>query len=411
MNLKDILSSEMAQAELDKRNARKAEIAEQFEENKRAFEKSDLEARESLLKANEDFESEVKVLDEEIAELEEHRAKLADVEERMSLLGNVKSEKVEERKKMEVKDRFDTPEYRHAYVEWLKTGDNSELRALTTDLTNAPVPTILADEIETAWAEYGKISNMVSVVQIKGIFETLYEASATGAVWHDEGSDAPTEQEITLGTITITPKMIKKWISWTDELEALADDMLLRYIGREVPHYVIQLLDNAILTRTDSDNKGVIGIVGNDNAVAVTQELSFNAVNVALAELSTWENITVVMNPATFFNNVMGLVDTTGRPIYQVMTDNAGKPRYYFGGYPVEFTDALEAYSASSTDPYMIVGNFKGYKLNLPQGKQVITVTDRVSLSREDKVYLVGRLFAGGNITKQGHFAVVSATA
>lgn len=402
----EILSSEMALNEINKLNERKNAIATEIEEKRSKFNESDVETREAILTNDiPALQSEAEEIDKQIAELEETRTKFEEQEKRMSLVKNVETEKVEARN--EKTPIESTPAYAEAWKRSIITGDDKEVRALATTTDNVPIPTIMQGYVETAWEKYGKFSRLVSNVSIKGYMSIPVEATATGAVWHAEGTSAPNEEALTFGEILLQPKMIKKWITTTDELEALAPEEFMRYLADELVYRVVLELDEAIIRGNgDANGKGVVGIIGNANTVQVTQELGFNSINVAVAELATFDNLVVAMNPRTFFNNIMGLVDTTERPIYQIAADNTGKPQYYINGLRVEFTNAIAAYdSVAAGGAWAVVGDFKGYKLNRPEGEAVKLIHDPFSLAEQDKQKYVARLFAAGNVTRLKHFA------
>lgn len=402
----EILSSEMALNEINKLNERKAAIATEIEEKRSKFNESDVETREAILTTDiPALQSEAENIDKQIAELEETRTKFDEQEKRMSLVKNVETEKVEARN--EKTPIESTPAYAEAWKRSVITGDDKEVRALATTTDNVPIPTIMQGYVETAWEKYGKFSRLVSNVSIKGYMSIPVELTATGASWHAEGTEAPNEEALTFGEILLQPKMIKKWITTTDELEALAPEEFMCYLADELVYRVILELDESIIRGNgDANGKGVVGIIGNANTVQVTQELGFNAINVAVAELATFDNLVVAMNPRTFFNNIMGLVDTTERPIYQIAADNTGKPKYFINGLRVEFTNAIAAYdSVAAGGAWAVVGDFKGYKLNRPEGEAVKLIHDPFSLAEQDKQKYVARLFAAGNVTRLKHFA------
>lgn len=402
------LSADMVSAEIDKLNTRKNTIAETIVEKRGVFDSSDVETRDAILGEVTALEDEADQITADIAELEELRTKFAEQEQRMSLFKNVETVKVKERKAMEHNDVLDTAEYRSAWVDYVRTGAEipTELRAgLTTTTENVPVPTLMQGYVETAWEQYGKFSRYVTKMSVKGLFAIPLELDADGAQWHDEGSAAPTEESITLGQVLLQPKMIKKWISLTDELMAMAPEEFMKYIADELVYRVVKELDDAIINRTPTNGQGVVGIAGNTNAIATLSLLDFNAINRAVARLVTFDNLIVAMNPVTFYDNFMSLTDTTGRPIYQIATDNAGKPQYFINGQRVEFTTALPPYdNTEAGETWAIVGNFKGYRLNFPEGEMVRTLFDPYTLATEDKARMVGRLFVAGNITRLGHF-------
>lgn len=412
-----ILSSAMAEEEINQLEARNEEIAKTIEERKTSFdEETNVEAREQLINDVDSLKEEARAIKEKIAELKETYEKMKGEEERMSLLNNVSAENVEAKKV----DFRSSTEYVNAWAEFAKTNDkrvfagleNVEARTLATSTTNIPVPTILQTAIETAWVEYGKLSKLVTKTFIKGLLSIPYEASATGAVWHEEGTNAPSEEEITFGSISIAPMMLKKWISLTDEVLSLTGEDFVNYIGDELVYRVVLALDNAIVNGTLTDGKGVLGITQDSNVASITKSATFNSVNEALAELKFMDNVSVVVNPKTFFDTFMGLSDSTGRPIYNVAMDNAGKPKYYLCGQPVEFTDALPAYSTASANAYwMIVGNLKAFRLNMPNGDGVDTLADPYTKATEDIVRFIGKLYVGGRVTKLGRLVRVKKSA
>ena len=413
-----MLNSAMVQEELDKRIARKNEIADLVEERKATFENADIETRDSLLNEVEELTKEAETLEEEINGLKEQKETLEEQEKRMSMAKSLSKEVIEERKaEMEEKNIFDTKEYNQLYADMIRgKTDEREVRSyiersgsanLSTSTSYVPIPVIMQGFVETAWYEYGKFSRLVSESFEPGIFKIPVESSASAANWHTENGDAVSQEEITLAQIVLQPKMIKKFIALTDELMAMAADEFLRYVADELVYQIILALDEAIINRTDVGGLGVIGVAGNTNTTSYTAGIDFNVINKAIATLVTFDDLTIAMNPATFFNNFMGLTDQVGRPIYQIAADNTGKPQYFLNGYRVEFTNALPAYdSANAAAVYAVVGNFRrGYRLNYPQGRDVITLVDPYTLATEDVVRMIGRLYVAGNVVKPHHFA------
>lgn len=402
----EILSSAMCEEEIVKLSERKNTIADLMNEKRSKFDESDVETRDSLISEVETLKCEADEIENDIKELEEMRAKFAEQEGRMSMFKNLGKEVIDERKKDVVADKYDTPEYRKAWVDYVRTNRTEEIRQLTTDTDNVPVPTLFQGYVETAWEKYGKFTNLVNKTNYAGYLNIPFEASADDAVVHTEGAEAPDAEEITFGLIELKPAMIKKWIPLTDELMALAPEDFMRYIADELVYRVIKLVDDGIIVgAVNTNGKGIVGIVGNDNTIAVSKNLDFNAINTAIANLQSFDNLTVAMNPATFFDSIMGLVDLQGRPIYSIATDNSGKPAYFVNGQRIEFTKALKAYSvAGAGDAWAVVGDFKAYRLNLPKGDAVNTLVDPYTLATEDQVRMIGKLFAAGNVAKLNSF-------
>lgn len=398
--------------------ARKNEIVDEVESKKEEFENADTDKRDELLNEVEELTKEANDIDEEIKELEEQRSSLKAQEERMSMTQTLSKVAIEERKEqMENTNVLNSAEYTQMYADYIRgKADAKELRGylqrsgsanLSTATDYVPIPEIMQGYVETAWAEYGKFSRLVSESFEPAIFKIPVEVSATGADWHVENDDAVAQEEITFGQIVLTPMMLKKFIALTDELMAMAPADFLKYVTDELVYRVILALDEAIINGDNLNGLGIMGVELNALTDPVTTPISFNAINEAVANLITFDNLTIAMNPKTFFTNFMGLTDQVGNPIYRVLHDNEGRPAYYLNGYRVEFTQALPAYDDADDEAvYAVVGDFRrGYRVNYPQGKNVITLVDPYTLATEDVVRMIGRLYVAGNVVKPHHFA------
>lgn len=414
MDKTKILSTAMCDEEITSLQTRKNSIIEEIAEKREKFESADVETRDSILTDIEARNSDIESIDADIEEVKELRNQFEKQEERLGSMKQFTTEAIEERKASN--DVLDSKEYRAAWKNYILTGQDKEVRSilenrdagLSTATENIPVPTLMQGYVETAWEKFGKFSRLVNKTMFAGYLAIPYEVSATGAVVHTEGTPGPAEEEIVLGQIELKAAMLKKFISLTDEIRALAPAEFIRYVADELVYQVVLALDNAIINGAlDTNGKGVVGIVGNDLTTEITGDVSFNIINEAIAELKTFDNLVVAMNQKTFFKNFMGLTDLQGRPIYTIASDNEGRPRYYVNGIRVEFTNALKDFETAGVKPWAIVGNFRGYRLNLPEGDGVKTLVDPYTLAVDDKVRMIGRLYAAGNVTKLGHFVAI----
>lgn len=379
-----------------------------------------LDKRDALIAQVEAEKLEQTAVEKELTELRALEQTLRSKEQsQYGILENLTGTKVEERIKASgVNDFIGTEEYRDLWVKAIKTGDNSLVqRAVTTGTDGAGnggvvIPTLVANAIETGLRKVGQIANLCRKLNVKGYLSIPFEVSATDAGWHTEGGSALAEEVITLGTILLSPQMIKKWIQVTDELEAMDPGAFIDYLVDEIIYKVAKALDDAIAVRTNAQGIGVIGVVGNDKSLSLTSAtLTFGTGFSAIAMLEDGAEVgaVAVMNRATFFNNIMQLADTSGQPIYQVIHDNEGKPSFFYAGLPVVFNAEYPTFAEATADQvYMTVGNFAGYTLNYPNGETVQLVRDGVSKSELDLIKYVGKLFVAGNITKANYFVNVS---
>ena len=85
-----------------------------------------------------------------------------------------------------------------------------------------------------------------------------------------------------------------------------------------------------------------------------------------------------------------------------------GKAVYYYNGMLVKFANDLPEYSKATEDQtYMVVGDFKGYRANFPNGFAVSLLRDPYTLGVDGKIRYIADIMAGGNVTKLLHFCTV----
>lgn len=227
-------------------------------ENIKEFSAEQVETRANEIKAEIDNADAAKLdeLNKELEALEARKAEL-EMETRKANMKAVaegagvviaKAEVKEERTLDSVRG---TEAYVNAFAEYLKTGDDRECRALMTDLVSGgsvPIPTVIDDYINTAW-ENARLLSRVRRTSIKGTAKYPFEFSATGAFAHTEGTEvaANTEETLVLGTVSIEPQMLKKWITVTDEVIALKGQAFLDYVWDEIEERIFELADATLI--------------------------------------------------------------------------------------------------------------------------------------------------------------------
>ena len=211
----------------------------------------EIEARLSAIKEELNAEdADLDSLEAEVKELKEARKiKLDNEEKRKSMLDDIANETVpvvetkietEDRKNMTVAEIRKSNEYAQAYANMIIKGDDEEVRTLLTDQVSGgsvPVPTFLEERIETAWEE-NKIMSLCKKSYYKGNLKVGFELSASGATVHVEGANAPNEESLTIGAVTITNQNVKKWIRLSDEVLENTTISMLDYIYDEITKQV-----------------------------------------------------------------------------------------------------------------------------------------------------------------------------
>ena len=286
-----------------------------------------------------------------------------------------------------------SPEYIEAYANYVKTGNATECRTVLLSKNapasgQLPVPDMLEGIIKTAW-EKNEFLSHIKKTYFRGNLRVPFELSATGAWKHVEGTTGLTEEEITIGIVTLTPHNIKKLVRFTDECMAMGGEEFIRYIYDEVAYRVLAELVKEIIDYIDdlstSNSSTAIGIPKVKVAPGV-MTLENAATN--LSEEAT--DLCVVMNRLTeqAFNTAYAGANFAINPW-------AGMTRIY--------TTAMPAYSAASeNDMYALVGDLKAIQANYPEGEGVIIKWDDLSEAEDDLVKVVGRQYAGFGVTAPG---------
>lgn len=373
---------------IEELEARRAAIASELENDD-----ADLDALENEVRSiNEELEAR-KAAEQKRAEI---RAKVA------GGAGTVKKTvKEEDKKGMTIDEVRKMPEYVDAFANYIKTGDDSECRALLTKNSNVtanpgqvPVPVVIEGRIRTAW-ERTDLLDLVRKTYVKGNLQVGFELTATGAVIHAEGTDAPAEEQLTFGVVTMVPETIKKWIRISDEVLDIGGEEFLDYIYDELTYQIAKKakaeLINTILTAPATNSATAIGVP----AVAGAPTLSIVAEAVGqLADDAA--DITVVMNRQTHAQFIAAI---------------AGNGYMFdpFEGLRVRYDNILPVYASTlgSTDAWMIVGDFAGAHMNFPNGDEIRIKYDDLTEAQADLVKIVGRMAVAIGITAPGHFVKV----
>lgn len=294
--------------------------------------------------------------------------------------------KIEEQK---VETR-NTKEYIDAFAKYVKTGDDKECRALLTENVSGtlPVPEFIDGIIRTAWESDAFLSR-VRRTYIRGNLRVPFELSATQAWEHTEGTAAVTEETLTLGIIQMNPKMIKKWITISDEAMAMGGETFLRYIYDEITYQVFKELKA----------KMIADVVGSP--------ASSDGDEVGVAQVSMAPSVNTVAKAAAY------LSDEAERPVIVInrLSEAAFLDAYAAANFAIDpwagltrvYASSLPAYSSASADAvYAIVGDLNGIQANFPEGDDIVLKFDDLSLAESDLVKVVGRIYAAHDVTGPG---------
>ena len=343
-------------------------------------------------------------LNKELDAIEERRASIKkEIEQRAKVVEEViaqpKAEPIiiEERKTMTELEIRKSPEYVDAYAEYIKTNDDTECRALLTENASGKVavPVIVEDIVRTAWEREG-IMSRVRKSYLRGNVKVGFELSATGAAIHTEGAAAASEETLVLGTVSLVPQSIKKWITISDEALDLRGEAFLRYIYDEVTYQIAKKAADTLVAKIKA-----AGTASTSTAVGVAKvtstTVSVGLIAQAVANLSDQaQNPTIMMNKQTWAE-------------FKAAQYAAGYPVDPFEGLPVEFNNTIASFTAATTGvPYVLVGDLGyGALANFPNGDEITFKYDDLSLAERDLVKIVGREYVALGLVAPGAFVKI----
>lgn len=289
-------------------------------------------------------------------------------------------------------------EYNLAYAEYIKTGDDTQCRALLTENVSGTVPvaTYAEDRVRTAWNREG-IMSRVRKSYLKGNLKIGWEKSADGAYVHTEAANsAVTEESLVLGVTTLIPQSIKKWISISDEVNDMKGEEFLDYIYDELTYRIAKKAADVLVAAIIACTTG-----GSDNH-PMQNTITATTVTVGLVAKALAQISDEAANPVVIMNK------QTWGAFKEAQAAN-GYGYDPFEGLPVLFNDSLSAFSAATTGvPYAIVGDLAvGAQANFPNGEGIEIKFDNLTKMEYDLVRILGREFVGIGVVGPNAFCKI----
>jgi len=335
--------------------------------------------------------ADVDALSAEVDELQERKETLkAEAEEQRALMTKVADMKqptiIEERQETKVMEAIEirnTHEYINAYANYIKTGDDSECRALLTENGSGTVavPEFVYDVVKTAWDREG-IMSLVRKTYMKGNLKVGFEISGSDAIVHTEGGAAIDPENLVLGTVNMIPASIKKAVQISDEVYDLRGEEFLRYIYEELTYKIAKKAASQLIAAIEAcgtaSTTTCVGV-----PVVATTSVTLGLIASAISQLSDEAaNPVVMMNKSTW--GAFKAAQAAGNYGYDP-----------FEGLPVVFNNSITAFSAATTGvTFAIVGDLgEGALANFPNGDEIKFKFDDLSLKKQDLIEVFGRQY------------------
>ena len=369
---------------------------------------ADLQARQAEIRTALDaedadldaLETEARAIKAELEARAAAEAQKAEVRE-MLAAGAAKTETIEKQENRSMNENVEvrnSKAYIDAYAEYVKTGDDTECRALLTENVSGtvPVPELVYDEVKTAWNREG-ITRRVRKAYIKGNLKIGFEISGGDAAVHTEGGDPVAEESLVLGIVNLVPVSIKKWISISDEVMDLRGEAFLRYIYDELTYRIAKKAADRLVAAIDACGTVSTTTCPSVQKIAATT-ITMGLVAEAIGKLSDEAaNPVIIMNKATWAK-------------FKAVEYANGYGADPFEGLDVEFNNSIASFDAATTGvTYMIVGDLdQGALMNLPNGEEITFKFDDTTLMTSDLIRVLGRMFVAEGVVAPDAFVKVT---
>lgn len=297
--------------------------------------------------------------------------------------------KKEERTIMDVKEIRSSAEYINAFANYVKTGDDTECRALLSDNATGgtvPVPTFVEGIVADTFRE-SRIMSRVRKTYAKGNVKIGFERNAPIATVHAEGSGEQTEEALQLGIVELVPETIKKWVSISDEaLDSMSGEAYLRYLYSEIGRKIVKAEEkkviDAILAAPQTATAASPAVA---KYVAQTAGVG-DFVNARALLTSDASDLVIICTPAQY-------------AAYKTLMLGGNFAFDPFEGIEVLFSDA-------ATSP--IIGDLSGVLANYPNGDEIQYKYDDRTLMTSDLVRVLGRKPVAIGVVGNKYFAKIT---
>lgn len=282
-------------------------------------------------------------------------------------------------KKPDILDRYDTDEYKKAFMAYVLAGrkipgelTNADANTKTSDV-GAAIPTTTLQKIYEKMESVGMILPRVTHTSYKGGITVPTSSAKPTATWVAEGVGSD-KQKKALGSITFAYHKLRCAISMSLEVSLVTYPMFESQFVANVAEAMVKAEEKAIIDGSGSGQpKGVLKetvVTGqNIDIAAAATALAYTDLVKAEAALPQAYDADAVwcMTKKTFFEQIVGMVDDNKQPVVRLNYGINGKPVYsIFGREVLLVGDYLPSFTASVTADtvFAFIFNFKDYLWN-----------------------------------------------
>ena len=270
-------------------------------------------------------------------------------------------------------DRFDTLEYRRAFMRHVTSGAAipAEFRAdevtSTTDV-GAVIPTTVLNRIIEKMEAVGMILPLVTRTSYRGGVSIPVSSAKPVATWVAEGAGSDKQKKDTSGTVTFAYHKLRCAVAVTLEVDTMAMSAFEALLVNNIVEAMVKAIEQAIISGSGSGQpKGILTeSPPTGQNISVVAPAYKDLIDAEAALPLAYENGAVWCMSKKTFMAYQGITDTNGQPIGRVNYGIAGKPERTLLGRTVVLCDYVTSYASSAAAGTKIgfLFNFKDYLLN-----------------------------------------------
>lgn len=324
----------------------------------------DIEKRMEEIRTELDGENpDIDALTEEVRKLNERKEKLEEAaEKRRKLKNDVEASGITVRRftDPEEKREYDasSKEYRSAFLKNLLGLDMSkeerEAFVHTTANTGNVLPTTMVNQIWDLVSKQHSIMGNITIYRTGTILEVVkHTAIAQGAAKTVEENTANDDEQNTFVKATLSGKDFSKSVDISYAMQRMSMDAFEQYLVNEISLSMGDAMAADVISQIGTDMTG-----GNKVNSAAANTVTFKELATLFGMLKRVGAVTVYATRATIYNYLVGMVDTTGRPIFQPSAQ-AGQEGVVLGA-TIKVEDAV-------ADNVILIGDPKKFVYNMVQ--------------------------------------------
>ena len=278
------------------------------------------------------------------------------------------------------KNKYDTEEYRQAFMDYCLTGKVSEeLRVDATTSTadiGAVIPMTIMNEVVQKLKSTGQIYARIRKTAFKGGMKIPTASVKPVAVWKAEGTLSDKQKKTINTFIEFSYYKLQCRVATTLEADTVALPVFESTVAADMAEAIILAVETSVIKGSGVGEPK--GIITHTAEIPAAQQITLVAANIG--KWDNWKKKVFaqiplayegsglwVMTKATFEGYIDGMVDSVGQPMARTNFGITGAPVRRFGGYDVLCVEAdlLPNYeTAAVADVFMVFVDFSEYVFN-----------------------------------------------